>query len=561
MPNQQHPRGFPANHCYFTENGFLNLKQILKHFETHSTLGIACCVDGTLFYKVCTRADVEIYEDETHSLISFESTEKLGSRHSRGNGVNFSCSSDQQLWARTAATKKNTDWECRPEVPPLSSIAAADALLFGKREGTAAAQFLATFKKGDDGDGAALPLPSDLGLDVPEKVAAFLVFFGYFIGEGTLDGTLKALVFKSKKVADSFFLSSLFLLLDISQLTVAERGPGADGVYTSPLPAGIIQKTHFEIWSSPHPRYLYAPAYWKFFSGLFGHLSKDATCREEALKAAEGAGGRLPSFSKHSSAPLSEQSLRIAAYKPRNGEKTEEARRRMNREEHGVFERICSHPFCEAEGKWQPLNQNFYPDRKDYHAECKKCRNERARVRKRDREEEVEEKIQEVGPQNDNSEDTEEETTHRKLPEWIFKSLTKPQKLSALAGLKQAAGRVSRENFSICSPSLLASEQIIRLFTLTGETGLISVHGEKGKKFAIGGKEKNASRDCFFVNSSTQSREASPRLYLRTNCKEQTFEGTIWRIGGSISGELVIVRGGEIHKGVTLPSRGVLVFA
>ncbi len=260
---------FPQeDHEILTVHGFYSLGDVLKHFESHKHLGIACSVNGELQYHDIT-ADNVIQHTGDHNMVEFD-----GGR----NGVSIQTTENHRMWARVGVTYTNRIWrqktgQSQEEAAPDFKIhLASEVVAAGKQDVTSVVQFEARFPQGIkfQQQPNTLPFVIALGLSSEDQVNAFLELYGYWLGNGSLDSTCKALTFSPTKVADSVYLDALFTRLNFVRLTNITRGPGVDGVYVAPPPEQV-QRKHYAAYVKGHNHYIYSSRWWVYFSEQYGH--------------------------------------------------------------------------------------------------------------------------------------------------------------------------------------------------------------------------------------------------------------------------------------------------
>ncbi|KAJ1850305.1 hypothetical protein LPJ73_003510, partial [Coemansia sp. RSA 2703] len=176
---------FPAaDHQIMTEHGFWSLAQVQRHFATHSSLRIACYVDGHLEYHAITLADVTI-DHADHDLVEIAGAGVAAD-------VSLAPTSNHRMLLRVGVPKPCGTRHAL-EVHSAGSVYAQ-----GQRDSAVDAQFVARFAEGEEATVglAQLPFAEPLGLDTDDAVDAFLELYGLWLGckSSSLDPLARSVV-------------------------------------------------------------------------------------------------------------------------------------------------------------------------------------------------------------------------------------------------------------------------------------------------------------------------------------------------------------------------------
>lgn len=260
---------FPADdHEILTEMGFLNYAGVLRHFERHARLSVACYVDGQLEYHNVTRANV-IASAGDHRLVRFEAAPDAGSDRAIGNGVSLCCTDNHRIYARVGPAKTAQEWRHHDDKRPPQGTAAhpftiqsAGAILdAGARDPSTVVQFAAACSKGVALDGGELPFVAALGFDSEDQVDAFVQLYGYWLGsDGWLDATRQAVVFSSKSAAHSTFVAGLF-----ARLSLPVQTEDAGDASIDPEPSAGAQHAHCTTRRVWRHHSVSVPSWWRYF--------------------------------------------------------------------------------------------------------------------------------------------------------------------------------------------------------------------------------------------------------------------------------------------------------
>ena len=267
----------------------------MKHFEAHDTLGIACYVGGALEYHRIERDKVTV-ADGDHMLVRFEATpktitDKNGRVTVRSNGVSLLVTDNHRMWVRMGPTDTNRIWRFTTgqdeaaAAPPFRLIDADAVAATARHDKSIAVQMSAQFPRGlasADSSVGAFELAVQLGLVTDDHLDAFLELYGYWLGDGWLDGTKSSVAFGPKKKQDVPYLDALFARLPLPRLESAGRG--AYGYYRADKNRNNGQRAYHVV----------ADGWWKCFAAQYGHMYTGGHARTAVLAAVSGGGYAEP---------------------------------------------------------------------------------------------------------------------------------------------------------------------------------------------------------------------------------------------------------------------------
>jgi DNA-directed RNA polymerase beta subunit len=294
--HNQAPRNcFPVeDHEVLTEHGFLGLDDILNCTADGKQLAVACHVNGHLEFHKIGRDRVVYQDDQGHSLtatefVSFESKKRISDRQIPGkaavravasNGVSVLATTNHNMYGRLAFADKlgpNSyrwpqkmlpDGQYRSVPPEYTTYEAGEVLQLADHQPPVTRgaskvpvfQLQCNFIKGVVSPRVDLPFVGPLGLVHNDQVEAFLWLYGYWLGDGWLEGTQHGYITVGpKKQTDVEELTKVFARLPLPQL--AKREYGAHGYWKA---ANYDSKGQwiFTICST---------TWWNYFAQQYGH--------------------------------------------------------------------------------------------------------------------------------------------------------------------------------------------------------------------------------------------------------------------------------------------------
>nr|UMO79508.1 DNA polymerase type-B [Pandoravirus aubagnensis] len=572
---------FPAeDHEILTESGFMNYSAVVQHFEHNSRLSVACYVDGQLQYHDISKTDV-ISNTGTHRLVQFEANSNARERDV-GNGVSLCCTDNHRIYARVGPTWGNRIWPRKGNdsqeeaAPPFTIQSAGDIVEAGARDPSTVAQFAATCAKGVALDRGDLPFVEALGLRTEDQVDAFIELYGYWLGDGWLDVSCKAIAFSPVKTGDSAYLAALFARLPLPMLTESTRGPGADGAFIAPEPSKAKQRARYTTWTKPHCHYIYTTSWWRYFAEEYGHKYSGAGL-ECAMERALRCGSDLPARRRTATPKRDAPEASAPTHTPAICAKTRSraAIAERNRNTAGINERICLNNQCALAGAWQPLEASFArraPKRtggkESYDGKCKRCMSEytsKHRAAKRAR---LAERYDAMAAANTGKHrvapDAEDLKSAKWMWSWVWRQLGRDRLRLLLRGLRMADGDTAsgqRGGGAIYTSSRRFADEIVRVALHAGYTALIRARCAPGD---VNGANQNgtlivATAQNWVVNYSDFTREAQPKITIARETSTMTYHGTVWCVNVPVEPNLIIVRRIVHHKGVPVPSRALVV--
>ncbi|KAJ2002538.1 hypothetical protein GGI06_005725, partial [Coemansia sp. S85] len=206
---------FPEDHQILTENGWMFLLDVQRHFERHAKLGIACYDEGRLVYRDITADKVTVAEG-THDLIHIAENAEI-----RRNNVDLVVTSGHRMWVHAGSSVQLEaaagDEQQLPSAYDSSAykvLSAAEVYELRNTIGPhALVQLEANCPLGVvETETSELPL-SVLGLQSDDEVSAFLELYGYWLGNGSLDMDSQAVTFEPAMARGRDYLDALFARL------------------------------------------------------------------------------------------------------------------------------------------------------------------------------------------------------------------------------------------------------------------------------------------------------------------------------------------------------------
>ena len=207
---------FPAeDHQLLTEKGYMYLADVEAHLATNPALNVACYVDGQLVYAPIGKKQL-IKATGTYRHVEFNKAGKVG--HAP---VSLCPTDNHRMFGRVGPVEVS-DKGVGPWLghkkglkPDYAIHSAGDVLAAGAQNPSRrhVFQFKANFALGVAADGGDLPFIAALGLTTEDQVDAFLVVYGYWLGDGWLDGKDGSVCFGPRKPKDMAYLEELFARL------------------------------------------------------------------------------------------------------------------------------------------------------------------------------------------------------------------------------------------------------------------------------------------------------------------------------------------------------------
>ncbi|KAJ2789813.1 hypothetical protein H4R20_007113, partial [Coemansia guatemalensis] len=186
---------FPEDHQVLTDRGWMSLNDVIEHFKTNATLGVACYDHGVLTYRDITVDKVTMAEDR-HDLIHISDGEGPA-----GDGVDMVVTAGHRMWARTGPSEQAHGPTAHSRQiastfcdAPFEVRSASELYELGNSIGPhALAQFEANFPLGTEASHGEIPAAASLGLQSDNEISAFLEFYGYWLRNGSLDHRRRAI--------------------------------------------------------------------------------------------------------------------------------------------------------------------------------------------------------------------------------------------------------------------------------------------------------------------------------------------------------------------------------
>ncbi|KAJ2101466.1 hypothetical protein GGI09_001740, partial [Coemansia sp. S100] len=193
---------FPEDHQILTEDGWMYLIDVQRHFERHTKLGIACYDEGRLVYRDITSDKVTVAEG-THDLIHIAESAEVAR-----NNIDLVVTSGHRMWVRTGPSVQDDALEG----DSFKVISAAEVYELRHSIGPHALVQLEANCPHGVVETALSDLPfSALGLQSDDETSAFLELYGYWLGDhGSLDMDSQTVTFEPAKTRDWDYLGALF---------------------------------------------------------------------------------------------------------------------------------------------------------------------------------------------------------------------------------------------------------------------------------------------------------------------------------------------------------------
>lgn len=305
--HNQSPRNCTSaeDHEVLTEHGFLKLNEILNYTENGKQLGIACYVNGTLEFHKISRDGVVYQDDDGNPLtatefVSFESKTVNCERNIPGKAsvpasatkkISLLMTTNHNMYGRIGFANRlglnSYRWpqKMMPDryrsVPPdYTKITAGDIIKFAEKDPNPPTkgaprvpvfQFQCNFENGVKPTTDNLPFIEALGLKSEDEIDAFLWLYGYWLGDGWLEGRIANISFGPVKKQDIEKLTEIFNRLPLPLLE--NRDFGAHG-YWKAKDYDSVGTWRFAICSK---------TWWNYFAEQYGHKYQGKYA-EEAVK-------------------------------------------------------------------------------------------------------------------------------------------------------------------------------------------------------------------------------------------------------------------------------------
>ncbi len=259
--HNQAPRNcFPVeDHEVLTEHGFIGLSQILDYTANGKQLSIACYVNGHLEYHKIGRERVVYQDDEGNPLtstefVSFESKKAYCERQIpdkasvsavASTGISILATTNHNMYGRLGFANKlgpnSYRWPQRMtsdgrylSIPPeYKTYEAGDVFQLSQQKPPVVRgsskipvfQLQCNFVNGiTSSSKIELPFIESLGLNSNDQVEAFLWFYGYWLGDGWLEGSHGYITVGPKKKKDINKLTEIFNRLQLPRLKYRKYG-------------------------------------------------------------------------------------------------------------------------------------------------------------------------------------------------------------------------------------------------------------------------------------------------------------------------------------------------
>ena len=268
-----------ADHELLTASGFMNLDQVTAHFRSQAELQVACWVDGVQEFHAITADKVTVAE-ETFDLVTFSSAAHAVSLRVTAGHRMFGC-----LGAVTEKADGSLPW-LEEDVPALRDVTARQVVASGHGSTPTVFEVRTSFPLGSAAVGVVdvwqLPFVKALGLVTEDHIAAFLWLYGYWLGDGWLEGGNACIAFGSIKPQAWDALDAVLARLPLPKLQNIKRGALGYWRATNLTKGG--QRNY----------YICAEAWWQYFGEQYGHKYAGKYAAEAARAGAMQRGIGIP---------------------------------------------------------------------------------------------------------------------------------------------------------------------------------------------------------------------------------------------------------------------------
>lgn len=258
---------FPEDHEILTATGYMSYTDVMNYFKTNSTLDVACHVQGSLEYHPVSVDDVSV-DIGVHKHIDM---------HKDHTGVSILPTENHRMWLKVGDTyapdKRYPECVGRwKKEPRYENMAASDVFDSVRGNESTSIQFLSRFSKGlkffiADDD---LPFTHALGLFDADQINAFIELFGYWLGDGWLEGHNARVAFGPVKAHDVDYIVSLIERIGLPQTETISVDK------TGYWKAKNLTK------SGQRNIYITGNKWWSFFASEYGKKYKGARARTHA---------------------------------------------------------------------------------------------------------------------------------------------------------------------------------------------------------------------------------------------------------------------------------------
>lgn len=303
------------DHEILTEHGFLGLDEVLDYTADGKELGIACHVNGALEFHKISR-DRVVYQDDNGDpltateFVSFESQTVQCERAIPGKPsipasatkkISILATANHNMYGRLGFAnrlgpnsyrwpQKTMPDRYRSVPPDYGTYSAGEVLKFAEKDPPASRgaprvpvfQLQCNFENGVKPDKTDLPFIDALGLETDDQVDAFLWLYGYWLGDGWLEGTHAYISFGPTKKQDIEKLTEIFERLPLPLLE--NRDFGGHG-YWKAKERDLLGRYLFSICSK---------RWWDYFAEQYGHKYEGKYAEEAVKNGAERRGSGVP---------------------------------------------------------------------------------------------------------------------------------------------------------------------------------------------------------------------------------------------------------------------------
>ena len=407
---------------------------------------------------------------------------------------------------------------------------------------------------GDVGVGGELSLPADvetLELSSVDQEDAFLELYGYWLGDGWLDGSRRAVSFSPMKVKDSDYLAALFLRLNLvgDRVVIADR----------PTMAAPKPGKRYESWVTQHVHHVVDARWWTWFASRYGHKYVHVNCLAMAMA---NTSALLPLRRPAKELVLSEEKERASQPIGRSVSHAVEFKQAHVQVIDGVETRKCHSPGCARGTEWLLLTE-FYNRVRDgrlvIEKKCKRCMAANAarhHISKRAAAIKLYDETRaaqlEANPElKSDVPDAESVKSAKWFVPWVF-DLSARQCRVLLAGVRMADGDSAKgvsSSIQIYTSSLRFAEEVVRVALAAGMTARMKKVLDVGDTCGYNqrGVQYVARHVAWAVCCSSHPKRTQPKI-KRNHMTRSEWTGTVWCLTVPVDPPLIMVRKpGENH--------------
>lgn len=487
------------NHEILTEHGFYTLEQTLKHFETNAFLKIACYVPEQKRIVYAEIDESKILQNEgQHNIITF------GNINNK-NGVSVDVTDNHRMYVRCGP-----NWK-RSNVPAYQIVSAEQVTKQAQSIGNdAVLQFQARCELGLGSRNCTslleMEIFKELEIKTIAEAEAFVQLYGYWLGDGYLDGSKKAVSFSPVKCEDTEYIQKLIAALPtrITENTIVSR-----------FPKKILASDtkSYETWEHPHVINIKDQLFWRFFAENYGHKYEHVNCLSEAVNSNLCNRPKLYKLKEFSNRLLSMSANSITTYNDN----------------------------CIKANEYRPLHNYSHRVQNNVMLIEGRCYNETVTQ----------------------MEDAEDTRAQKWFMQWCF-MLNQHWTELLLRGLNMADGGGGKNkdigHICIFTSSEIFSDQVAQLGLHAGYSSIRRINTVKGSFHNCNKKGIPiiAKETSWTVRLTKFATECEPKLSIR-DIQHSSYNGTVWCVNVPVAPNLIIVRKFDIIDNVKHTSRPIVI--